>query len=514
MTVTSYQNPILRGMYPDPSIVLVDDTFYMVNSTFEYYPGIALSRSTDLLNWTKLPGITRKPEQADLRHSKSNEGIFAVCIRYYQGHFYVITTNFAEFKNFIIRGSLSPDGQAIIWEENRIVVDIMGIDPDLYFENGRAYVQFTGYIDDKGTKAIQQVEIDLASGAILQGPKVLSFGTGGRDVEGPHIIKGGDWYYLMAAEGGTGLGHMITIFRGKSLWGPFEAAEKNPIFTNRDRAEQALQNIGHADLFQDGKGNWWLTCLGTRPATIDHVQITNMGRETLLYPVDWSGDWPVINKGIPSLEVDLSDFPDHAKALENPQVSADFIDNFDSSDLNPEWVSLRDGLDDRLQVGQGKLSLTGSELTLGHLGTPSFLGLRQTEHAQRLTLDIDPENSQINQGAIGIAVTINSDHYGALLVEKAGAAYQIVKTAQVLDITVREVIAELSQLPSQLVLEHGKEVKRFIARTETGDINFDLHAQHFSNEAIAALNTGDFAGLYVLGDAKASLTRASREKLS
>ena len=139
-------------MYPDPSIVRVGDTYYMVNSTFEYYPGIALSRSLDLLNWEKLPGIAQTIEQADLRSAKSNEGIFAVCIRYNQGFFYVITTNFAEFKNFIIRGYLNEDQTAIIWENNRVEVDIFGIDPDLYFEDNRTYVQFTGYVEKPSNK--------------------------------------------------------------------------------------------------------------------------------------------------------------------------------------------------------------------------------------------------------------------------------------------------------------------------------------------------------------------------
>ena len=293
MTATHYQNPILRGMYPDPSVVRVDDTFYMVNSTFEYYPGIALSKSTDLLNWTKLPSIACAPQQADLHHAKSNEGIFAVCIRYYQEHVYVITTNFAEWKNFIIRGKFAEDRNSIIWEDIRTEIDIMGIDPDLFFEDDRCYVQFTGYVEG-GQKALQQVEINLETGAILRGPEVLSYGTGGRDVEGPHILQQKGYYYLLAAEGGTGQGHMITMFRSKNLWGPYEAAPQNPLFTNRDRAEEPLQNIGHADLFQDQADNWWLTCLGTRPATVGHIQYTNIGRETLLYPVDWSGDWPVI----------------------------------------------------------------------------------------------------------------------------------------------------------------------------------------------------------------------------
>lgn len=132
----TYKNPIRRGMYPDPSIVNVNGTFYMVNSTFEYYPGISLARSKDLLNWETLPGIAQLPSQADLRKSASNEGIFAACVRYYNKHFYVITTNFAEFKTFIIRGTLMND--SIKWDKKRIEIDIPGIDPDLFF--GELYI--------------------------------------------------------------------------------------------------------------------------------------------------------------------------------------------------------------------------------------------------------------------------------------------------------------------------------------------------------------------------------------
>ena len=380
--VETYQNPILRGMYPDPSIVLVKDTYYMVNSTFEYYPGIALSKSTDLLNWTKLPGIVVTTEQADLSKAKSNEGIFAVCIRFFNDHFYVITTNFAEFKNFIIKGKLNENGE-ILWEQQRIEIDIMGIDPDLYHENGRTYVTFTGYIDDKGTKAIQQAEIELTTGAILRGPEVISLGTGGRDVEGPHIIKRENTYYLLVAEGGTGVGHMITMFKSDNLWGPFEDHSTiNPIFTNRDRANEPLQNIGHADLFQDTKGNWWLTCLGTRPSTIDFKQITNMGRETLLYPVNWEKEWPEINQGIPSEVVDMSQFPKHQKVLVNEQKILPFVDEFNQPTLNPEWLSLRGSLKENLLLQHSTLTLKGCSTTIEQSTTPSFLGVRQTEKAE------------------------------------------------------------------------------------------------------------------------------------
>ena len=159
--INQYQNPIIRGMHPDPSVVRVGDHYYLANSTFEYYPGITVMVSDDLLNWRTLGGVATVPEQADLRNAKSNEGIFAANIRYHDGYFYVITTNFAEFKTFIIRGKLAEDGQQIDWEKSRTEVDVPGIDPDLYFEDGHTYVQFTGYIDKKGTKAIRQVEINF-----------------------------------------------------------------------------------------------------------------------------------------------------------------------------------------------------------------------------------------------------------------------------------------------------------------------------------------------------------------
>lgn len=509
MTVTHYQNPILRGMYPDPSIVLVENTFYMVNSTFEYYPGISLSRSTDLLNWEKLPGIARTPQQADLRSSKSNEGIFAVCIRYHKGHFYVITTNFAEFKNFIIKGQLSEDKNQIIWEDKRVEVDIFGIDPDLYFEDGHTYVQFTGYVEG-GQKAIQQVEINLETGAILRGPEVLTFGTGGRDVEGPHILRQKGTYYLLAAEGGTGQGHMITMFKGDSLWGPFSPAPSNPLFTNRDRAEEPIQNIGHADLFQDPKGNWWLTCLGTRPATIDHIQITNIGRETLLYPVNWSDTWPIIYTGVPSKEVDLADFPTHTETLA-PQELPAFVDYFQSDQLHPEWISLRDDLGERLTIGNGRLTLTGSDLTLSDLGTPSFLGVRQTEHEEVLTVTLDKEQANLTEGAAGIATVINNEHYAALLLKPESNHYLVQKQIKVLDLEVLETIGIVRELPDQLILRNTKETKEFSLVSSQETISFTTRAQHFSNEALAALNTGDMQGLYVLGKAQLTVTAVERQ---
>jgi len=450
MLVKEYENPILRGMHPDPSIVHVGEFYYMVNSTFEYYPGITLSRSSDLLNWEQLPSIATKHSQADLSKSKSNEGIFAVCIRYREDSFYVITTNFAEFKTFIITGKLTNDG-SIEWADSRINIDLNGIDPDIFFEGNHTYVQYTGYIDG-GKKALQQVEINLNNGQIIDGPKILSFGTGGRDVEGPHIIKHNNDYYLLAAEGGTGMGLMITIFKSNNIWGPFESCPSNPIFTNRDRADEKIQNIGHGDLFMDSNKNWWLVCLGTRPANVDFKTFTNTGRETLLYPVNWEGTWPTINNGIPTQKVDLSEFPEHAKTLTKQNIT-NFTDNFENNSLKPQWSSLRDSLKDRLDLSGNSLTLSGSKYELSSIDMPSFLGIKQTELDEKFEVEINTKDTFLNNGQVGLAVTIDNKHYASLSVKKINDNdFEVIKHIQVFDLVIDETIGKLQQLPTKMSL--------------------------------------------------------------
>ena len=507
--VKSYQNPIIRGMHPDPSVVRVNDTYYLANSTFEYYPGVTVMTSKDLLNWKTMGGVATVPEQADLRKSKSNEGIFAANIRYHDGYFYVITTNFAEFKTFIIRGKLNSDGM-IEWEKSRVEIDVPGIDPDIYFEDGRTYVQFTGYIDDKGTKAIRQVEIDLATGKILDGPKILTYGTGGRDVEGPHILKKDGWYYLLVAEGGTGEGHMITIFRSKELWGSYESDPDNPIFTNRDRANEAIQNVGHGDLFTDPDGNWWLVCLGTRPASVGFKQITNLGRETLLYPVEWENGWPVINNGVPTEKVDLTDFPQHAATLIHEQKINNFVDDFSEDKLRPEWLTLRNDLGENLAIANDSLVLKGNELTISDLSTASFVGLRQTEHEETLEVKLNSEKSQLNDGSFGIASLIDAENHAALMIQKSENGFDVYRDQQIADIKLNEKIGHLDKTPTSFKLVNTKETKVFSVSDDEKEVSFTTDAIHLSNQAIAALNTGDIEGLYARNEAVMAIDEVRR----
>lgn len=284
----NYQNPIIKGFYPDPSICRVGDTFYLVNSTFQYLPGVPIFTSQDLVNWEQIGHCLTRPSQIQMEGVECSLGIFAPTIRFYQGKFYLITTNITK-GNFII----SATNPAEDWSDP-IFVNIPGIDPSFFFEDERVYLQYAH------EAAIWQVEIDLETGALLSEPKIMTLGSGGRDVEGPHLYRIQDHYYLLTAEGGTREGHMITLRRGTSIWGPFEECPHNPILTNRNQPSQLLQNVGHGDLVEDGQGHWWLVALGVRSVNLKH----HLGRETILMPVTWDeAGWPVVGKGFAEINI-------------------------------------------------------------------------------------------------------------------------------------------------------------------------------------------------------------------
>lgn len=500
----NYHNPILPGMFPDPSIARIGERYYLANSTFQYFPGIALSTSEDLLNWRRLPGAITQVSQADLTQAKANEGIFAVNLRAHAGALYAITTNFAEFKTFILRGEVDAHGE-IQWADDRVVVDVPGIDPDLYFEGDRVYVQFTGYVDDHGTKAIRQVEIDLQTGECLTQPQVLTYGTGGRDVEGPHIIKHDDWYYLLAAEGGTASGHMITMFRSRQLWGPYTSCPENPLFTNRDRASEPLQNIGHGDLFQDHQGNWWLVCLGTQPTQANFQEYTLTGRETLLYPVNWEKAWPKIYTGVPTVDVDLTQWPKHAAALPNPQRQTDWQADFNSDHLDPEWLSIR--VAPPLSLASDTLTLNGTADALSTpVGHPGFLGVRLTDTNQTLAIDVAPQ-TKLGHGRVGLVFYHDQEHYFTLqLAADPHGGVNVYREQRAFDLAVDTSIGHLATLPTHfecVVTPESVNLKLGAATATTS-------ARHFSNEVALAWNTGAMMGISATEDAALCISAACR----
>lgn len=315
MTTTAL-NPIIPGFAPDPSCIRVGSTYYLVNSTFNWFPGLPIYTSTDLVSWKHVGNaINRLSQGISFAHSRTRinppsqwdehmtmtGGLYAPTIRHRDGTFYVVCTNVIhdfdgpgkdKRQNFIVT-STNPESDQ--WSDP-IFFDFDGIDTCIFWDvDGRSYIHGT---------AIQLFEIDLQTGAKLSPQKTLWPGTGGVYPEGPHLIHKDGWYYLLISEGGCFEDHAITGARSRSLWGPYEAYERNPLLTARD-TDEYVRNIGHSDLFQDTAGNWWAVALGIRKEPQKGRYL--MGRETFLTPVSWPvGEWPLISqiKNAPALDTD------------------------------------------------------------------------------------------------------------------------------------------------------------------------------------------------------------------
>ena len=332
-----YRNPVIPGFHPDPSFCRVGEDYYLVTSSFEYFPGVPVYHSRDLVHWEQIGHALTRDSQLPLQNVGRSRGIYAPTIRYHNGRFYIITTNVDSIGNFIV----TADHPAGPWSEP-VLVDQPGIDPSLFFDDdGKVYYTGTHH-DSSGVQGIGLFEIDPNTGARREETRIVWYGTGWKCPEAPHLYKINGLYYLMIAEGGTEYGHMVTIARASSPYGPYEACPGNPILThasNRMRGS-AIAGTGHADLLQAHDGSWWMVFLAFRPT---EQYFHHLGRETFLCPVRWENGWPVVNDGRPvRLEMDAPCLP--FAPVPAPQGRELF-----SAGFSPQWNWLRDrrGCDDR-----------------------------------------------------------------------------------------------------------------------------------------------------------------------
>jgi alpha-N-arabinofuranosidase len=405
-TAAEYRNPVLPGFHPDPSICRDGSDYYLATSTFEYYPGVPIYHSKDLVHWKLAGHALSTPGQLPLAGQKSSMGIFAPTLRCSNGHFYMITTNIGAGGNFIVHAT-NPAGP---WSEP-VWVKVEGIDPSLFFDDdGKVYLTH----EEGGEHGyIAQVEIDIATGQPKGEHRRIWNGTGGIWPEGPHLYKINGWYYLLHAEGGTSYGHAVILARSKSPWGPFEGAPNNPLLTHRDRPELPLQALGHADLVQTPEGRWFMVMLGVRHRQFKH----HIGRETMLAPVEWTQDgWLRINGGAPLTEnMEAAGLP-----APHPWPALPARDDFSAARLGPEWIFLRGPASNlwSLKERPGYLRLKGSALSLDDIGTPAFVGRRQEDLDMRASALLDFTPRAKGQEA-GLALRMNEDNHYQLLV--AGA---------------------------------------------------------------------------------------------
>jgi len=418
-----YRNPILAGFHPDPSVCRVGDDYYLINSTFAYFPGIPIFHSRDLVNWTPIGHVIDRPEQLKYDGLGVSQGIFAPAISHHNGRFYVVCTHVGAGGNFFVTAT-HPEGP---WS-NPTWLDVPGIDPSFFFDDdGRAWLVHNGLPEGKplydGHRAIWLREFDLKTQTLVGPPKMIV--DGGVDpakkpiwIEGPHLYKRGAWYYLCCAEGGTGDNHSEVVFRSKSVTGPFLPWEKNPILTQRDLPRDRsypVTSTGHADLFRGPNDTWWAVFLGCRPYQ-DGLYAT--GRETFLLPVTWTEDnWPVIlppGQSVPLVapRPQLTAASDRTGETTTP-LTGNFTwrDRFTSPTLSPLWVQLRQPHDSwwTLQNPAGPLNLTPRPDLLSGTGNPAFLG-RRVQHARFAASTALTVPLALNVSA-GLAVFQNETHH-------------------------------------------------------------------------------------------------------
>ncbi len=413
--VTSYRNPVIPGFHPDPSVVRVGEDFYLVTSSFEFFPGVPIFRSRDLVHWQQIGHVLTRDSQLPLAKARPSGGIYAPTIRYHDGTFYMITTNVDGGGNLYVSAK-DPAGP---WSEPVWLRDFGGIDPSLLFDDdGKVYV--TGPGGGNGQpRGIYQAELDVKTGTLLTPTRLVWDRTGARYPEGPHLYKMRGRYYLMIAEGGTEYGHMEVIARGASPWGPFEPCPRNPILTNRQtEMDVAIQGTGHAELVEDAHGSWWLVFLAFRP--VGGWYWHHLGRETNLAPVTWDADgWPVVNGGKPvGPEVTVQQ-----GLVAQPFAAAPVRTTFDGP-LGPEWNHLRNPQRDSYAIESASLALHGTAMALDAAASPTWIGRRQEHLSCRTATVLDFLPTRDGDEA-GLSVYMSPDHRYEIAVRRANGRRQV-----------------------------------------------------------------------------------------
>jgi xylan 1,4-beta-xylosidase len=427
-----YRNPIVPGFHPDPSIVKVGHDFYLINSSFAFFPGIPIFHSTDLRNWRQIGNAIDRTRQLNMADIGIARGVFAPSISYENGTYYIINTCIDCKGNFIISAQ-NPAGP---WS-NPVWLDFDGIDPSLFVDsNGRAWVLNNGPPEGTplydGHRAIWMQQIDLER-LTLMGPRKVIV-NGGVDIskkpiwiEGPHIFFKDGHYYLIAAEGGTHVDHSQTVFRSRNVTGPYQPGPNNPILTQRDLPNDRpfpVQATGHADFVELDDGSWWSVFLGTRPY---QGSLTNLGRETFLLPVTWTNGWPsILPQGVAvPLSAPRPNLPPGPKG----ELFNQWRDSFERRVLGPEYLMLRTPQTrfHFLDKAHGQLVLEGSPLSLSTRGSPAFVARRQRHLNMILETKMTFTSTAVGDRA-GLAVFADERHHFFLGLSRTESGHEIVVT--------------------------------------------------------------------------------------
>jgi len=446
--MAKFINPVVPGVAPDPSVCRVGNDFFLATSTFDFWPGIPVRHSTDLVHWELIGHAATRPAQLRPDGEHGDFVLFAPTLRYHDGTFFVVCTNTAPrdpalgqsggtIGNFIVH----TDDPAGDWSD-AAWVDAAAFDPSLTFADGTCY--YTRRSLDladvpAGLGPVVQGEVNPFTGALSRDLRPVTAGQTGfcsNDIEGPHLYKIGGWYYLFAAEGGTQKGHMQTIARGPSPYGPFEPAPHNPILTHRHLVLHPIQCTGHAELIEAPDGTWWALFLATRAGRLQGPDL--LGRETFLAPVRWQDGWPVIgDDGTVSLELEA---PALSAATGRLASVSPWLSGW-STRLHPV-----DGLSfegPRMEVPVTAASLDGS-------GTVSAAFQRQLEHRASFTATVVASPPA---AATGITAYAGPENHFDLSVSGADRARRVTLRRRAADLVAEQSVPVPGAGPIRLAIE-------------------------------------------------------------
>ncbi|WP_132219448.1 glycoside hydrolase family 43 protein, partial [Mariniflexile fucanivorans] len=499
--INTFSNPILQGFYPDPSICKAEDAYYLVNSTFAYFPGIPIFKSNDLVNWQQIGNVLDRPEQLYLDGLDVSQGVFAPAIRFKNGVYYVTCTIVGGKNNFVVTAT-NPEGP---WSNPIWLPEVEGIDPSLFFDdNGKVYIIYNSDAPDKkplydGHRTIKMYEIDVEKGKVVGEPIILV--NGGTDIskkpiwiEGPHIYKRNSFYYLMAAEGGTAEDHSEVVFRSENVEGPYVSYENNPILTQRHLNDNRLNPItstGHADIIEDTNGNWWGVFLGCRPYEDSYF---NTGRETFMAPVKWVNDWPVFDLGDVIVKANYPTPNNVVKQKKSFKHSGNyaFKEEFDTAELGLEYLFLRTPREKWYNISDGSLEIKTRAESVSNPQNPSFIGYRQQHSKGSVSAEMDFNTSKENEKSGLVAFQNNAYFY--YMCKSVAKGKPVIQLFQSSENSMNLLIEKPLQLNASLKLkiEAKGAVYHFLYAEENED--FKMLQQNVDARFLSTKQAGGFVG--------------------
>lgn len=412
-------NPILPGFNPDPSICRVGDNYYIATSTFEWFPGVQIHHSKDLVNWELVKRPLKRTSQLDMIGNNDSCGVWAPCLTYSNNKFWLVYTDvkqtngcYKDTPNYIVTCDRI-DGE---WSDP-VYINSSGFDPSLFHDDdGKKYflnmVYDHRFKDDRRFYGICIQEIEGESLSLIGKPTLLTKGTNIGKSEGPHIFKHNEYYYLVLAEGGTSYDHCVSIMRSKQVLGPYEGHPENPILTS-DNENSTLQKAGHGDIFETYDGNWYMVHLCSQPIFDKEIsdlvdRYCPLGRETAIQEIYWENNWPYVLEG--------RDPSNNIMSLQNIKkiVSKDIFEHFDEQLWNNCFQTLRGSLSPKyysLTERKSHLRLYGNQ-SLSSRFEKSMIAKRWESLNFNVEIKVDFNPSSFQQSA-GIVNYYNCDNFTA-----------------------------------------------------------------------------------------------------